>query len=139
MLFLTFIVNVLMMVYKNQDLLRASIVSAGNSHRLGANEAPPAILSIFLGRHLSHMLDEVVARLSDAKLTPDEKKALQLGISRIPAILQDNTDRNRTSPLCFHRKPLRIPCCRLFCQLCCLHDCHQCSHGSPTERIQGHK
>ena len=52
MLFLTFIVNVLMMVYKNQDLLRASIVSAGNSHRLGANEAPPAILSIFLGRHL---------------------------------------------------------------------------------------
>ena len=101
MLFLTFIVNVLMMVYKNQDLLRASIVSAGNSHRLGANEAPPAILSIFLGRHLSHMLDEVVARLSDAKLTPDEKKALQLGISRIPAILQDNTDRNRTSPFAF--------------------------------------
>ena len=96
MLFLTFIVNVLMMVYKNQDLLRASIVSAGNSHRLGANEAPPAILSIFLGRHLSHMLDEVVARLNDAELTPDEKKALQLGIGRIPAILQDNTDRNRT-------------------------------------------
>ena len=82
-------------------MLRASIVSAGNSHRLGANEAPPAILSIFLGRHLSHMLDEVVARLSDAKLTPDEKKALQLGISRIPAILQDNTDRNRTSPFAF--------------------------------------
>lgn len=61
----------------------------------------PAILSIFFGRHLSHMLDEVVARLSDAKLTPDEKKALQLGISRIPAILQDNTDRNRTSPFAF--------------------------------------
>lgn len=100
MLFLTFIVNVLMMVYKNQDLLRASIVSAGNSHRLGANEAP-AILSIFLGRHLSHMLDEVVARLNDAELTPDEKKALQLGIGRIPAILQDNTDRNRTSPFAF--------------------------------------
>ena len=101
MLFLTFIVNVLMMVYKNQDLLRASIVSAGNSHRLGANEAPPAILSIFLGRHLSHMLDEVVARLNDAELTPDEKKALQWGIGRIPAILQDNTDRNRTSPFAF--------------------------------------
>ena len=101
MLFLTFLVNVLMMVYKNQDLLRASIVSAGNSHRLGANEAPPAILSIFLGRHLSHMLDEVVARLNDAELTPDEKKALQLGIGRIPAILQDNTDRNRTSPFAF--------------------------------------
>jgi glutamine synthetase len=101
MLFLTFIANVLMMVYKNQDLLRASIVSAGNSHRLGANEAPPAILSIFLGRHLSNMLDEVVARLSDAQLTPDEKKALQLGIDRLPAILQDNTDRNRTSPFAF--------------------------------------
>ncbi len=67
----------------------------------GANEAPPAILSIFLGRHLSHMLDEVVARLNDAELTPDEKKALQLGIGRIPAILQDNTDRNRTSPFAF--------------------------------------
>ena len=111
MLFLTFIVNVLMMVYKNQDLLRASIVSAGNSHRLGANEAPPAILSIFLGRHLSHMLDEVVARLNDAELTPDEKKALQLGIGRIPAILQDNTDRNRTSPFAFtgNRFEFRAP------------------------------
>ena len=101
MLFLTFVVNVLMMVYKNQDLLRASIVSAGNSHRLGAAEAPPAILSIFLGGHLSHMLDEVAVKLCDAKLTADKKKALQLGISRIPAILLDNTDRNRTSPFAF--------------------------------------
>ena len=101
MLFLTFVVNVLMMVYKNQDLLRASIVSAGNSHRLGAAEAPPAILSIFLGGHLSHMLDEVEERLSDAKLTADKKQALQLGISRIPEILLDNTDRNRTSPFAF--------------------------------------
>ena len=101
MLFLTFVVNVLMMVYKNQDLLRASIVSAGNSHRLGAAEAPPAILSIFLGGHLSHMLDEAAERLSDAKLTADEKQALQLGISRIPEILLDNTDRNRTSPFAF--------------------------------------
>ena len=101
MLFLTFVVNVLMMVYKNQDLLRASIVSAGNSHRLGAAEAPPAILSIFLGGHLSHMLDEVAERLGDAKLTADKKQALQLGISRIPAILLDNTDRNRTSPFAF--------------------------------------
>ena len=97
MLFLTFIVNVLMMVYKNQDLLRASIVSAGNSHRLGANEAPPAILSIFLGRHLSHTLDELGAE----DLTPEEKKALKLGIGRIPEILLDNTDRNRTSPFAF--------------------------------------
>ena len=101
MLFLTFVVNVLMMVYKNQDLLRASIVSAGNSHRLGAAEAPPAILSIFLGGHLSNMLDEVAENLGDAKLNADKKKALQLGISRIPAILLDNTDRNRTSPFAF--------------------------------------
>ena len=101
MLFLTFVVNVLMMVYKNQDLLRAAIVSAGNSHRLGAAEAPPAILSIFLGGHLSHMLDEVAEHLSDAKLTADKKQALQLGISRIPEILLDNTDRNRTSPFAF--------------------------------------
>ena len=101
MLFLTFVVNVLMMVYKNQDLLRASIVSAGNSHRLGAAEAPPAILSIFLGGHLSHMLDEVAENLGDAKLTAEKKEALQLGISRIPAILLDNTDRNRTSPFAF--------------------------------------
>ena len=101
MLFITFVVNVLMMVYKNQDLLRASIVSAGNSHRLGAAEAPPAILSIFLGGQLSHMLDEVAENLGDAKLTADKKKALQLGISRIPAILLDNTDRNRTSPFAF--------------------------------------
>ncbi len=101
MLFMTFIVNVLMMVYKNQDLLRASITSAGNSYRLGANEAPPAILSIFLGKHLSHMLDEVVERLNDAKLTSDEKRQLQLGIGRIPSIIQDGTDRNRTSPFAF--------------------------------------
>jgi glutamine synthetase len=89
------------MVYKNQDLLRASIVSAGNSHRLGAAEAPPAILSIFLGGHLSKMLDEVAENLGDAKLTAEKKQALQLGISRIPAILLDNTDRNRTSPFAF--------------------------------------
>lgn len=101
MLFLTFVVNVLMMVYKNQDLLRASISSAGNSHRLGANEAPPAILSIFLGKHLSHMLDEIVDRLDNAELTAEEKRQLQLGIGRIPDIIQDSTDRNRTSPFAF--------------------------------------
>ena len=101
MLFLTFVVNVLMMVYKNQDLLRASIVSAGNSHRLGAAEAPPAILSIFLGGPLSRMLDEMAERLGNAQLTAEDKKALKLGISRIPEILLDNTDRNRTSPFAF--------------------------------------
>lgn len=90
-----------MMVYKNQDLLRASIVSAGNSHRLGANEAPPAILSIFLGKHLTFMLDELVKQVGNAKMTPEEKTTLKLGIGRIPEILLDNTDRNRTSPFAF--------------------------------------
>ncbi len=101
MLFLTFIVNVLMMVYKNQDLLRASIVSAGNSHRLGANEAPPSILSIFLGKHLSQMMDNLVKQVGNARMTPEEKTILKLGIGRIPEILLDNTDRNRTSPFAF--------------------------------------
>ena len=101
MLFLTFLVNVLMMVYKNQNLLRASIMSAGNSHRLGANEAPPAILSIFLGKQLSATLDEVVRQVGDSKMTPEEKTTLKLGIGRIPEILLDTTDRNRTSPFAF--------------------------------------
>ena len=101
MLFLTFIVNVLMMVYKNQDLLRASIVSAGNSHRLGANEAPPAILSIFLGKQLSSILDEIARQISSSKMTSEEKTTLKLGIGRIPEILLDTTDRNRTSPFAF--------------------------------------
>ena len=101
MLFLTFLVNVLMMVYKNQNLLRASIASAGNSHRLGANEAPPSILSIFLGSHLSYMLDEIAKQVGNTKMTPEEKTTLKLGIGRIPEILLDNTDRNRTSPFAF--------------------------------------
>ena len=101
MLFLTFLVNVLMMVYKNQNLLRASIASAGNSHRLGANEAPPSILSIFLGSHLSHILDEITKQVGNTKMTPEEKTTLKLGIGRIPEILLDNTDRNRTSPFAF--------------------------------------
>ena len=79
MLFLTFLVNVLMMVYKNQNLLRASIMSAGNSHRLGANEAPPAILSIFLGRQLSSILDDIVRQVGNEKMTAEEKDNPQTG------------------------------------------------------------
>ena len=101
MLFLTFLVNVLMMVYKNQDLLRASIASAGNSYRLGANEAPPAILSIFLGKQLSSILDEIARQVSNSKMTAEEKTTLKLGIGRSPEILLDTTDRNRTSPFAF--------------------------------------
>jgi len=100
-LFLTFLVNVLMMVYKNQDLLRASIMSAGNSHRLGANEAPPAILSIFLGRQLSQVLDEIVQKDFRHSPTSSSKTTLKMAMGRVPDILLDTTDRNRTSPFAF--------------------------------------
>ncbi len=101
MLFITFLVNVMTAVFKHQDLLRASIMSAGNTYRLGANEAPPAILSVFLGRNLSTMLDNLATQVGDSKMTPEEKTALKLGIARIPDIMLDNTDRNRTSPFAF--------------------------------------
>lgn len=101
MLFLTFLTNVMAAVYKGQDLLRSMILNASNAHRLGANEAPPAIISIFLGTQLTSMLDSIVEKVSDAKMTPEEKTALKLGVGRLPEILLDNTDRNRTSPFAF--------------------------------------
>ncbi len=99
--FLTFLVNVVKAVYDNQDLIRASILNAGNSHRLGANEAPPSIISVFLGSQLTTILDEIVEKVTNRKMTPDEKTELKLGIGKIPEILLDNTDRNRTSPFAF--------------------------------------
>ncbi len=99
--FLTFVVNTLKAVYDGQDLLRASILTAQNSHRLGANEAPPSILSVFLGSEVSGMLDLMEEAVVDRKMTPDEKTALKLNIGRIPEIILDNTDRNRTSPFAF--------------------------------------
>jgi glutamine synthetase len=99
--FLTFIVNTIKAVYDNQDLLRASIVSASNGHRLGANEAPPAIISTFLGTEVGAMLDQIEEMVGEKKMTPDEKTDLKLNIGRIPEILLDNTDRNRTSPFAF--------------------------------------
>lgn len=101
LMFLSFVVNTTLAVYKNQDVLRASIVSAGNAHRLGANEAPPAIISVFLGSQISAMLDEIEKKVSSKKMTPDEKTELKLNIGKIPEILLDNTDRNRTSPFAF--------------------------------------
>ena len=101
LLFLTFVVNTLKAVYDNQDLLRASILTASNQHRLGANEAPPAILSVFLGSEVSKMLDLMEESVVDRKMTPEEKTALKLNIGRIPEIILDNTDRNRTSPFAF--------------------------------------
>ncbi|MCD6202648.1 MAG: glutamine synthetase III [Bacteroidales bacterium] len=99
--FLTFLINVIKSVHDNQDILRASILTAGNSHRLGANEAPPAILSIFLGTTLSKILVDLEQNVPNNKMTPEEKTELKLGIGKIPEILLDNTDRNRTSPFAF--------------------------------------
>jgi glutamine synthetase len=99
--FLTFVINAIQAVYDGQDLLRASILTASNAHRLGANEAPPSILSVFLGTEVSKMLDLMEDAVVDRKMTPDEKTALKLNIGRIPEIILDNTDRNRTSPFAF--------------------------------------
>lgn len=99
--FLTFFINTIRAVFEHADLLRASIASASNDHRLGANEAPPAIMSIFLGEQLSAVMDEIEKAVKDKKMTPEEKTALKLNIGKIPEILLDNTDRNRTSPFAF--------------------------------------
>ncbi len=88
-------------MHDNADLLRASIASASNDHRLGANEAPPAIMSIFIGSQLTQIMEDLEKRVKSGKMTPDEKTALKLDIGKIPDILLDNTDRNRTSPFAF--------------------------------------
>ena len=99
--FVVFIVETLMAVYKHNGLLKASVMSATNDHRLGANEAPPAIISSFLGRQLSDLLDHI--ELADKKdlFTVAGKKGMKLDIPEIPELLIDNTDRNRTSPFAF--------------------------------------
>ncbi len=99
--FLTFFVNTIKAVYEHADLMRACIASANNDHRLGANEAPPAIMSVFLGDQLNKALDDIEKSVSDKKMSPEEKTALKLQIGKIPDILLDNTDRNRTSPFAF--------------------------------------
>jgi len=99
--FLTFFINAIMAVHNNADLLRASIASASNDHRLGANEAPPAIISVFIGSQLTATLD-ALEQLEKGKLSPEQKTDLKLNVvGKIPEILLDNTDRNRTSPFAF--------------------------------------
>jgi glutamine synthetase len=99
--FLTFFVNTIKAVHEYADLLRASIASASNDHRLGANEAPPAIISVFIGSQLFRVLEEL-EKVTEGKLSPDEKTDLKLNVvGKIPEILLDNTDRNRTSPFAF--------------------------------------
>jgi glutamine synthetase len=101
LLFLTFVVNTLVALKDNQDLLRASILTVNNEHRLGANEAPPSIISAFLGTEVTAMLDEIESKVSDKVMSAKEKTELKLNIGKIPQVLLDNTDRNRTSPFAF--------------------------------------
>ncbi len=97
--FLVFLVATLRAVHRRAGLLRASIASSGNDHRLGANEAPPAIISAFLGEHLSEILDSIES--GTAKGETAEQKVINLGVSKLPEVARDNTDRNRTSPFAF--------------------------------------
>ncbi len=100
--FITFLVNVIAAVYKHAGVLKASIMSATNAHRLGANEAPPAIISTFLGAQISAVLDKLEASRSDAAIVFSAKNMFKMsGISHIPTLMRDNTDRNRTSPFAF--------------------------------------
>jgi len=99
--FITFIVNTLMAVYRHNGLLKASIMSATNAHRLGANEAPPAIISSFLGSQLSKVLDHMEDNSTDELIALGGKHGMKLDIPQIPELLIDNTDRNRTSPFAF--------------------------------------
>jgi glutamine synthetase len=101
LMFLTFFVNVIKAVHDHADLLRASIAGAGNDYRLGANEAPPAIISIFIGKFLSEVLEEIKSRVGD-NFSEQDEILLKLDIHKnIPELLLDNTDRNRTSPFAF--------------------------------------
>lgn len=99
--FLTFLVNVVKAVNDNDALLRASVMNETNSYRLGGHEAPPAIISVFVGTYLTEMLQNIANKVTDRKMTPAQKTELKLGIGKIPEILLDNTDRNRTSPFAF--------------------------------------
>jgi glutamine synthetase len=99
--FLTFFVNIIKAIHDHSDILRACIASAGNDHRLGANEAPPAIISVFIGSQLSTLLDDIELNVKAGKMTPEDKTELKMNIGKIPQIMLDNTDRNRTSPFAF--------------------------------------
>lgn len=99
--FLVFLVNTIKAVYDNSGLLISSIIDAGNAHRLGAQEAPPAILSVFIGRTLDQLLNDIENSIAIDEMSSEEKTELKLDIAKIPEILLDNTDRNSTSPFAF--------------------------------------
>lgn len=100
--FLTFFINVIKAVSEGADLLRASIATAANDFRLGANEAPPAIISVFIGSYMTDILNEIESKVESGKFTEESEQTLRLEIhNKIPSLMQDNTDRNRTSPFAF--------------------------------------
>lgn len=101
MQFLVFLVTTTRAVLEHEALFKASIVSLGNERRLGGDEAPPVIMSVFLGQQLDAILDEIEEKVSGRKMSPDEKTELKLNVGKIPEIMRDNTDRNRTSPFAF--------------------------------------
>lgn len=99
--FLTFFINIIKAVHDYAPLLRAAIATAGNDHRLGAHEAPPAIISVFIGEQLTNILKQIEKKVKEEKMSIDEKTDIKFNISQIPKIIFDNTDRNRTSPFAF--------------------------------------
>ncbi len=99
--FITFVANVMAAVHRHNGLLKASIASATNAHRLGANEAPPAIISIFTGKQIADILERLENSTDDELITFSEKEGIDMGVAQIPEIMLDNTDRNRTSPFAF--------------------------------------
>ena len=101
MQFLVFLVATTKAVLEQEALFKACIVSLGNERRLGGDEAPPVIMSVFLGQQLDSILDEIEQKVSSKKMSPDEKTELKLNVGKIPEIMWDNTDRNRTSPFAF--------------------------------------
>ena len=101
MQFLVFLVATTKAVLEQEALFKACIVSLGNERRLGGDEAPPVIMSVFLGQQLDSILDEIEQKVSSKKMSPDEKTELKLNVGKIPEIMRDNTDRNRTSPFAF--------------------------------------
>jgi glutamine synthetase len=99
--FLTFLINTIKAIDSYADVLRATIATASNDHRLGGHEAPPAIMSVFIGSQLTKALDDLEKSVKAGKMTPDDKTQIKLNIGKIPELLFDNTDRNRTSPFAF--------------------------------------
>lgn len=99
--FLTFLINTIKAIDTYADILRATIATASNDHRLGGHEAPPAIMSVFIGSQLTEVLDNLEKSVKAGKMTPDDKTQIKLNIGKIPELLFDNTDRNRTSPFAF--------------------------------------